>query len=229
MSSNVQKSRPSWVLPVIGFLIGMLIGWWVIGWGIWPVQWTNALPPDLRAAERDEYLTMVAESYAASRNADVAKGRLATWSPQALSQDLSNLQTRVASNPQLAAQVLALSQLVGAGSSTAPGAQAPGKAAPPAARPGTAPSCSDRGGYGRDAAHCRHGLAVAAPARGSDRGGRLLLAPLARCACRTVRSCDRCLDASGAFCPARAAIVQRCQRRGRTVDKQLPSSNGSGR
>ena len=89
MSSNVQKSRPSWVLPVIGFLIGMLIGWWVIGWGIWPVQWTNALPPDLRAAERDEYLTMVAESYAASRNADVAKGRLSTWSPQALSQDLS--------------------------------------------------------------------------------------------------------------------------------------------
>ena len=139
MSSNVPKSRPSWVLPVIGFLIGLLIGWWVIGWGIWPVQWTNALPPDLRAAERDEYLTMVAESYAASGNADIAKSRLSTWSPQALSQDLANLQTRVASNPQQAAKVLALSQLVGAGSSTAPGAQTPGKAAPPAARPGTAP------------------------------------------------------------------------------------------
>jgi hypothetical protein len=36
--------------------------------------------------------------------------------------------------------VLALAQLVGAGGSAAPGAQAPAKAAPPAARPGTAPS-----------------------------------------------------------------------------------------
>ncbi|MCU0501738.1 MAG: hypothetical protein MUC51_08210 [Anaerolineae bacterium] len=140
MSSNVQKSRPTWVLPVIGFLIGLLIGWWVIGWGIWPVQWTNALPPDLRAGERDEYLTMVAESYAASGNGDMAKSRLATWSPQALSRDLANLQTRLASNPQQAAKVLALSQLVGAGSTTAPGAQAPGKVAPPTARPGAAPS-----------------------------------------------------------------------------------------
>jgi hypothetical protein len=142
MSSNVQKSRPTWVLPVIGFLIGLLIGWWVIGWGIWPVQWTNALPPDLRAGERDEYLTMVAESYAASGNADMARSRLATWSPQALSQDLANLQTRLASNPQQVAKVLALAQLVGAGSATAPGAQAPGKAAPPAARPGAAPSAA---------------------------------------------------------------------------------------
>jgi hypothetical protein len=69
----------------------------------------------------------------------MAKSRLATWSPQALSQDLANLQTRLASNPQQVAKVQALSQLVGAGSATAPGAQAPGKAAPPAARPGTAP------------------------------------------------------------------------------------------
>jgi hypothetical protein len=140
MSSNVQKNRPSWVLPVIGFLIGLLIGWWLIGWWLWPVQWTNALPPDLRAAERDEYLTMVAESYAASGNADVAKSRLSTWSAPALSQDLANLQTRVASNPQQAAKVLALSDLVGAGKSAAPGAQAPSKGSAPVPRPGTAPS-----------------------------------------------------------------------------------------
>jgi hypothetical protein len=139
MSSNVPKNRPSWVLPVIGFLIGLLIGWWVIGWGLWPVQWTNALPPDLRAAERDDYLTMVAESYAANGNADVAKSRLSTWSPQALSKDLANLQTRVASNPQQAARVLALAELVGAGKSTVPSGQAPAKAVPPAAQPGTTP------------------------------------------------------------------------------------------
>ena len=190
MSSNVQKSRPSWVLPVIGFLIGLLIGWWVIGWGIWPVQWTNALPPDLRAGERDEYLTMVAESYAAGGNADMAKSRVAAWSPQALSQDLANLQTRLASNPQQVAKVLALSQLVGASSSPAPGAQAPGKAAPPAARPGTAPSTTT----GADTVETLRTVGTVllwlVLLGVSDRGGHLPLAPLARRSCRAVCPCD---------------------------------------
>jgi hypothetical protein len=125
---------------LIGFLIGLLIGWWVIGWGLWPVQWTNALPPDLRAAERDEYLLMVAESYAATRNAEVARSRLSSWSPQALSQDLSNLQARVASNPQQAVQVLALSELVGATKTAGPGGQAPGAGPVATPRPGATPS-----------------------------------------------------------------------------------------
>lgn len=84
MSSNTEIKRPLWVIPAIGFLIGLLIGWWVIGWGLWPVQWTNALPADLRAAERDQYLSMVAESFAASRNADLAKERLKSWSVEDL-------------------------------------------------------------------------------------------------------------------------------------------------
>ena len=48
MSSNTVSSRPLWVFPLICFLAGLLIGWWLIGWLIWPVQWMNALPTDLR-------------------------------------------------------------------------------------------------------------------------------------------------------------------------------------
>ena len=63
MSNTSVSERPVWVIPAIGFLVGLLVGWWLIGWWLLPVTWTNALPVDLRAAERDEYIGMVAESY----------------------------------------------------------------------------------------------------------------------------------------------------------------------
>lgn len=125
MSRNTEVKRPLWVVPAIAFLIGLLIGWWVIGWWLWPVQWTNALPADLRAAERDQYLGMVAESYTATRNADLARERLKSWSADDLAKHLANLQARVGANTPQAAQVAALADLVGA-ARPAPQAPSPG-------------------------------------------------------------------------------------------------------
>jgi len=136
MSSNTEIKRPWWVIPAIGFLIGLLIGWWVIGWWLWPVQWTNALPADLRAAERDQYLTMVVESFAAGRNADLARERLKSWSAEDLAKHLANLQTRAGAGTPQAAQVQALAGLMGA----APGPQTPAKGPTAAARPTPAAS-----------------------------------------------------------------------------------------
>jgi hypothetical protein len=94
--------------------VGLLIGWWVIGWGIWPVRWTNSLPPDLRAVERDEYLVMVAESFNASGNLAMAQTRLRDWPEDKLRDDLLRLQDRLASeNPLQAAQVQQLGALLG--------------------------------------------------------------------------------------------------------------------
>jgi uncharacterized membrane-anchored protein YhcB (DUF1043 family) len=139
MSSNTEIKRPLWVIPAIGFLIGLLIGWWVIGWGLWPVQWTNALPADLRAAERDQYLSMVAESFAASRNADLAKERLKSWSVEDLGKHLANLQTRAGAGTPQAAQVQALADLMGARpAGLAP--QTPAKGPTSAVRPTPTPS-----------------------------------------------------------------------------------------
>ena len=137
MSSNIENKRPSWVIPVIGFLVGLLIGWWVIGWWLWPVTWTNALPVDLKASDRDQYLLMVAESYAATRNANEARARLSSWPPDLLAEHLANLQARAASNPQQAAQVQALADLVGAARPSTTGPQPPA-AGPPAGQPGAA-------------------------------------------------------------------------------------------
>lgn len=140
MSNNGANERPAWLIPAICFLVGLLIGWWAIGWGIWPVKWTNALPVDLRAEERDQYLTMVAESYAATRNADLARERLKSWPADELAQHLANLQQRVGPNTPQAAQVQALAELMAVAKPPAAGPQTPPRAPTTAVRPTPAPA-----------------------------------------------------------------------------------------
>jgi hypothetical protein len=48
----------------------------VLGWWLWPVQWTNADPVDLRASHRDTYLQMIADSFALNGNNELARTRL---------------------------------------------------------------------------------------------------------------------------------------------------------
>lgn len=140
MSNRSENERPAWLIPTICFLIGLLIGWWGIGWGIWPVKWTNALPVDLRADERDQYLIMVAESYAATRNADLARERLKSWPIEELAQRLADLQVRAGLNTPQAAQMQALAELMAVTKPAAPGPQAPTKAPTQAPRPTPAPA-----------------------------------------------------------------------------------------
>ena len=60
----------------VTFLAGVFIGLVVLGWGLWPVQWTNATPADLQDAWRRTYLSMAADSYALTGDAQVAQGRI---------------------------------------------------------------------------------------------------------------------------------------------------------
>jgi hypothetical protein len=61
---------------VLAFLLGALIGLVVLGWWLWPVQWINGNPADLRPSAKEVYLQMIADSYAATGNAEVARARL---------------------------------------------------------------------------------------------------------------------------------------------------------
>jgi hypothetical protein len=109
MASGNERTRPIWFWPLVAFLIGLLVGWLVIGWGVWPVTWKNTLPQDLRAAERDAYLIMVAESLDTTRDSALAMERLASWPDDVLAADLQRLQVRLTSeDPLQAEQVSAL-------------------------------------------------------------------------------------------------------------------------
>jgi hypothetical protein len=54
---------------ILGVVLGLALGL-IIGWGLWPVKWTNATPEVLRAPDlQDDYLRMVIESF--SRTGDI--------------------------------------------------------------------------------------------------------------------------------------------------------------
>jgi hypothetical protein len=138
MTLRTEEAR-KWLPFLIAFLAGLLIGWWVIGWGVWPVTYTNALPQDLRAAERDQYLVMTAESFAADTNLDLARSRLSTWPPADLNKDLNNLETRLQTeNAAQATQVKNLADGLGVALTGQPGGAQP--AATPATNPAAAGS-----------------------------------------------------------------------------------------
>ena len=69
-----QLKRPL-VIGIVCFLLGLIIGWFVIGWGIWPVEWTDAGPEHLRQDYKEDYLRMAIYSFAQDKNADLAKQR----------------------------------------------------------------------------------------------------------------------------------------------------------
>lgn len=64
---------------VAGVLLGLAIGWW---W--WPVEWTNAGPLDLAAGYQEDYVAMVADSYALTSDREAAQRRLEGWSKEEL-------------------------------------------------------------------------------------------------------------------------------------------------
>jgi hypothetical protein len=56
-----QLEKPL-VVGLAGFVLGLILGWFVIGWGLWPVQWLDAAPQHLRADLKEDYLRMMIDS-----------------------------------------------------------------------------------------------------------------------------------------------------------------------
>lgn len=98
------------VKTLVAFAVGLLIGLVVLGWYVFPVQWTKAGPGDLAGGYREDYLAMVAESFARNGNAGLARNRLRTFDAAAINQaaEALNKQGLVVE----AQQVRALSGLV---------------------------------------------------------------------------------------------------------------------
>lgn len=71
---------------LLGLALGLAIGWW---W--WPVQWVNAYPTDLAPGYQDEYVAMVADSYALTSDAEAARQRLEGWPEARLREVLGRL------------------------------------------------------------------------------------------------------------------------------------------
>jgi hypothetical protein len=60
----VKALRRELLIVGVVFLIGVLVGWFVLGWWLAPVEWTDAAPVDLQPSYRDAHIAGVAAANA---------------------------------------------------------------------------------------------------------------------------------------------------------------------
>ena len=88
IGKQMASSYPWWAM-LIAFLVGMAVGLIVLGWWLWPVQWTNAKPSSLSAQYQQAYLNNSANSYAVGMPISEVSAQLGEgWSNQANVSDL---------------------------------------------------------------------------------------------------------------------------------------------
>jgi len=99
------------VCIVLGIILGL-----VVGWGIWPVQWTDLAPYHLRADLREDYLRMSIYTYSSTGDASIASK---AWSE--LEDTADETLDAVKNNPLYlqSAQITSFEMIVGAESADA--------------------------------------------------------------------------------------------------------------
>ncbi|HET90435.1 MAG TPA: hypothetical protein ENN99_06830 [Chloroflexi bacterium] len=81
------------------FIIGLLVGWLVIGWWLWPVRPINADPWLLRPEYQRRYIHLVAADYARTGDSTHVQQALAGWREDELTRLLTEMRS-LASTPQ---------------------------------------------------------------------------------------------------------------------------------
>lgn len=89
------EEKRVYVALVGGAVLGLALGL-LIGWVLWPVQWTNTTPANLDSAYRDDYLLYIVENYEANGGAEWAKEKLGFeyWDPGDLAATFGRLEER---------------------------------------------------------------------------------------------------------------------------------------
>lgn len=89
-----QLNKPLWI-GIVAFVGGLFIGLVVLGWWLWPVQWTDAGPDDLRLEYQEIYLRMAIDSYTIHQDAAVAQQRIAE-----VGENADELLAQISADPQ---------------------------------------------------------------------------------------------------------------------------------
>jgi len=120
METFQDYAKKPWVIALVGFVVGAIFGLVVLGWWVWPVQWTNATPAHLSAEWRSDYLHAAITSF--GQNGDVAKAQKRF---KAVGEDGDKLLSEISLAPEGLSSVL-IGEFKSVVGSQAP-AQAPGQ------------------------------------------------------------------------------------------------------
>ena len=85
------------------FIVGLLFGLVVLGWGVWPVQWTGAGLQDVNSAQQADYLRAVAERYSFDGDTNKVTQALSGWGGDAVACQLAANSTDAADSQRLVA------------------------------------------------------------------------------------------------------------------------------
>jgi hypothetical protein len=85
----------------VGLIVGLIIGLPILGWWVFPVEWYDADPFDLRQQYKEAYVSMLADSYTLSTNVSLARQRVEGWDPKDLGQIIGQLQAKASDGAQV--------------------------------------------------------------------------------------------------------------------------------
>jgi hypothetical protein len=88
------------VIGGVAFILGLIIGLTVLGWVLFPVQWTDASPRFLEKSFKEDYVKMVIESFSKNQDKELAKKR---W--KELGEDAPAILSKIQANPGYISQV----------------------------------------------------------------------------------------------------------------------------
>jgi len=95
MDAIREKIKNPLVVGLICFVVGLVIGLVVLGWWIWPVNWTDATPAELSYDWQVEFLRASIQAYGYNGNTTEAQERYAALGPEA-----PNALNTIAQDPQ---------------------------------------------------------------------------------------------------------------------------------
>lgn len=96
------------------FVVGLFLGLVVLGWNLWPVEYYDTDPSDLKLTHKNTFIALVADSYALNQDTATARARLDLLEEPEISQtiDEAALGLRSAGKAEEAARVSRLAEAV---------------------------------------------------------------------------------------------------------------------
>ena len=108
MNTNTQQP---WLMTLLAFVVGLLLGWMVIGWFVVPIQWTDAAPVDLSPEDKNNFILTTSELYAFDQNMlKVEQRMLQFWPVEDAVTDICSYRSQLG-DPALQSQVEALAEI----------------------------------------------------------------------------------------------------------------------
>ena len=70
-----EQLRNPIIAAAVGFVLGLIVGLPILGWGVWPVKWVDAEPQFLRDDLKQDYICMMIDSFTVRQDGNAAKIR----------------------------------------------------------------------------------------------------------------------------------------------------------